>query len=215
VHVSFLLKVTTIPSGTRPGKVSRVGVGGTVGGIEVAVGGMAVGVLVGIGVDVGASAVWVANCAAAVPVALASSSAWDGPQELPNRITNSTAKRVVEVFFRFIIIPPNLPCYVENSLLTSIEGKQEKITKKAESRLRSGNSASRINPRRDVRLQCNPHCMVSHNWRQIHKHSLGGIFRLEMVYTGFNVMEDGVLGAGNVTSPVNGKKERIYPGRLD
>jgi len=57
-----------------------VGVGIGVG-VKVGVGvGVGVGVKVGVGVSVGASAVWVAKVLAAIFVAWASTSAWDGPQ---------------------------------------------------------------------------------------------------------------------------------------
>jgi hypothetical protein len=55
-------------------------VGALLGGTEVAVGDIDVDVKVGGGVSVGASAVWVAKVLAAIFVAWASTSAWDGPQ---------------------------------------------------------------------------------------------------------------------------------------
>ena len=119
----FSESVTTIPSGTNPGKVSRVGVGGTVGGMDVSVivggmdvgvivGGMDVGVIVGgrdvgvfveVGTDMSASAVWVADISAAALVELPSSSARGGPQECNKLIATKPTEIDNEVLFRFII----------------------------------------------------------------------------------------------------------------
>lgn len=73
-----------------------VGVSVDVGvGVSVSVGvGMGVGVdvKVGVGVSVGASAVWVARMLAAILVAWALSSAWEGPQAARMALVNRHAK---------------------------------------------------------------------------------------------------------------------------
>jgi hypothetical protein len=94
--------------------------------VAVGVTGFGDGILVGMGVDLGASPVWVTNCSTAACVAVASRSSWDLPQATSIMVIKNPPRNIPDVFFWFIVYPPNLTWLLSGNVIISNENCQIK-----------------------------------------------------------------------------------------